>query len=171
MRHIVEVYKLLCVAIFDAVFRAHVLVLMMKVLAEFSKPHGRKSLLIEGIMIAAAQESIQPEYQHWLHARIVSPSHLGDIPCQFPRPGIALPAQAANAPQFLLGRCCRYAFRKNSHSGMILLGAFVAADNVVVENRLQIPTLTLCHLFFDHLGKMTAAVQSLLFSCDGEKNN
>ena len=49
---------------------------------------------------------------------------------------------------------------------MILLRALVAADNVVVEHGFQVPALLL-----RHLREMTAAVQSLLFAGDCEKNN
>src|SRR5712675_2363004 len=102
MRNVVEVYKLQRVAIFDAVLRTHVLMLMMKVLAIFCESHCRKSLLVEREMISTAQVTIQPENQQRLHAYIVSPPHLGDISRHLPRAGVTFATQPANAPQVLL---------------------------------------------------------------------
>src|SRR5450631_2290674 len=115
MRHVVEIDKLQSVAIFDAVLRAHVLMLMMKVLAIFGEPHCGKSLLVERVVITAAQVAIQPENQQWLNADVITPAHLGDISRHLPRSRVTLATQAANAPQFLLCRCRRNSFRKYSH--------------------------------------------------------
>src|SRR5450631_3107236 len=104
MRHVVEIDKLQSVAIFDAVLRAHVLMLMMKVLAIFGEPHRGKSLLVERVVISASKVAIQPEYQQRLHPRVISPPHLGDISRHLPRSRVALATQSANAPQVLLCR-------------------------------------------------------------------
>src|ERR1700691_1053139 len=117
-------------------------------------------------MVPAAQIPVQPENQLRLHARIVSPPHFGDIARQLPRSGIILPAQPANPANLLLRGRGRQALGKHSHHRMILLLAFVSADNVIVEHGLQVPAL-----FFRHLREMLASVQPLLFARDREKNN
>ena len=57
MRNVVKVYELRQVAIFDAVFSAYILMLVVVVLAEFGKTHRRKAGPIERKMIAAAQNT------------------------------------------------------------------------------------------------------------------
>ena len=59
-----------------------------------------------------------------------------------------------------------HSFGKNSHHAGVLSGARLPPDDVVVQGGFDIPSLLL-----RHLGKMFAAVQSLLFSRDGQENN
>ena len=165
-RHIVVVHRFRQIAILDAIFRAHVLVLMMKVFAKFREANGGESLLVERIVVAAAQKSIQPEHQHRLDASVIRAANIGDVPRQLPRCGVTFPAQAANSPDVLLGGRGGHPLREHSHHGTILLRALVAAHNVVVEDGCQIPSL-----IFRHLREMFAAVQPLLFPSHGKKNN
>ena len=132
--------------------------LVMKVLAKFSEAHRGKSLLIERRVVAAAQIPVQPEHQHRVHAHIfvISTAHIGDIARQLPRPGVVLPAQPANPPDFLLRRRGGQSLGKHAHHRMILLRALVAADNVIIQHRLEIPALIL-----RHLREVVAAVQAL----------
>src|SRR6266700_5048100 len=117
-------------------------------------------------MIAAPQVAIQPEHQPRLHAGIVDSSTLYDVPRHLPRREIAFPAQTADASDVLLSRRRRNSFGEDSHHRMILFGALVAADDVVIEHRFQFPTL-----IFRHLCEMMAAVQPLLFPRDRQKND
>src|SRR5581483_6454202 len=60
----------------------------------------------------------------------------------------------------------RNAFGENAHHARVLLCIAVAADDVVVENGFDVPSLLL-----RHLGKVLAAVQALFFSGHGKKND
>jgi len=60
---------------------------------------------------------------------------------------------------------------KDAYSIRVPPLAAVSAHDVVVEYDLELPALFFGHLFFDHLGEMTAAVKALLFSRDGQENN
>src|SRR5205807_1827371 len=99
MRHlsdIVEIHKPWQVAIFDAIFGTDVLVLVIVIFAEFRESHCGEALLIERIMIAAAQKTIESKDRHWLHATGVGPANLDDIAGQLARWRIAFAADGAN---------------------------------------------------------------------------
>ena len=61
IRHVIEVDELGQVAIFDAIFGAHVLMLMVVIFAVFSKPDRCEAVLVERCVIAAAQVAVGPE--------------------------------------------------------------------------------------------------------------
>src|SRR5208337_4993045 len=107
VRHIVEVDKLRQVSIFDAIgfILANVLMLMVVIFAEFGEPHGGKALLIERIVVASAEEAVQPEDQKRLHSGIVGAPDVGDVAGKLARSRVALSAEHSNAPDFRLA--CR----------------------------------------------------------------
>src|ERR1019366_9496024 len=94
------------VTVFDAVLGAHVLVLMVVVLAKFGKPHRRESLLVEREVIAAAQVTIVPEDQRGAESggRQILLGDGRDIARQLPRRAVALTAQRTTQVQLLFGR-------------------------------------------------------------------
>ena len=79
---------------------AHVLMLMVVVLAEFGETHGSEALLIERIVIAAAQETVEAEDQNRLHSGIVRPSDVDDVAGKFSRSRVALTAEHSNTLDF-----------------------------------------------------------------------
>src|SRR6266446_5482899 len=140
--------------------------LMIEIFAEFGEPHRSEALLIERIVVAAAQESVQTEDEQWLYSGIVRTPHVGDVAGEFARSRVALSSKRANSLDFSLACCRRQAFRKNAHHARILSWTEVASHNVIVQNRFEFPRLLL-----GHLGEVLAAVQTLLFTRNRQKNN
>src|SRR5579872_1914946 len=102
MRDVIEIDELGQIAVFDAVFSADILMLVMKILAILREAHRGQSLLIEGIMIAAAQVAIQAEDEQSLDAGLIRAVHIRDVARQLPRSRIVLAAQRANAADILI---------------------------------------------------------------------
>ena len=168
MRHIVEVHKFRQVSIFDAVVvvLTNVLMLMVEIFAEFGEPHGGEALLIESVVVASAQEAVQPEDQKRLDPGMVRASDVGDVAGKFARSRVTLSAEHSNSLDFSLARRRRQPFGKHAHHARILFRTEVASYNVVVQNSFELPCLLL-----GHLGEVLAAVQALLFSRDRQKND
>src|SRR3954465_3049308 len=166
MSHVIVVHKFWQIAILDTVFHPHVLMLMVVVLAKLCEAHGGKSLLIEGIMIATAQITIQSKDEHRFQAHIIATVHVRDISRQLTGARIALSSQTAYPPHILLGSGGWHPFREHTHDCMILLRTLVPAHNIVIENGLDIPSLIL-----GHFREVVAAVQSLFFSRHRQENN
>src|SRR6267378_7847954 len=66
--YVIEIHELWQVAVFDAVFGADVLVLVVVIFTEFRKSHGGKALLIERIVVASAQKPVDTKDGHRLNA-------------------------------------------------------------------------------------------------------
>src|SRR5579871_6767484 len=112
-------------------------------------------------MVATPQVAIQPEGQSGFYAGVVSAAHLGNVASNLPRSRIAFSPKIANQSKIAIAGCNRHSLGKHPNSGWILLRAAIAADDVIVEDRLNIPPLGL-----RHLREVSAAVQALLFACD-----
>src|SRR5467141_3952888 len=140
--------------------------LMIEIFAEFGEPHRSEALLIERIVVAAAQKAVQTEDEQWLHSGIVRTPHVGDVAGEFARSRVALSAEHANSLDFSLARRRWQTFGKHAHHTRILLRTAVASHNVIVQNRFEFPRLLL-----GHLGEVLTAIQTLLFSSDRQENN
>ena len=142
--------------------------LMVKILAKLREAYRGESLPIEGIVVAAAQITVQPEYQHGFHAHyiLIGAAHIGDIARHLPRWRIVLAAQPADPADLLLRGRGGKSLGKDAHNRAILLRALVSADNVIVQYGFDIPGLLFCHL-----REVLAAVQSLLFTRHCQKDN
>src|SRR5205807_6637584 len=165
-RSVLEIHELRQVTVLDAIFGANVLVLMVEVFPVLGKADGGESLLVEGVMVATPQVTVETENQQRLDPGIVGAADLGDVAREFAGTRIALAAQVTDLAQLLLIGRDRDPFGENAHHACVLLGALVATHNVVVEHGLDIPALLL-----RHGGEMPAAVQSLLFAGDRQKND
>src|SRR5213594_621461 len=73
IRHVIEVDELGQIAIFDAIFGAHVLMLVVVIFAEFGKSDRREAVLVERRVIASAQIAIRPEYKKWRNIWRIGP--------------------------------------------------------------------------------------------------
>src|SRR3979409_79170 len=96
------------------------LMVMIKIFAKFGEAHGGKTLLIERIVVASAQEAVQAENQKRLHSGIVRAPDVGDVAGKLARSRIALSSERANTLDLSLVCCCRQAFGKNTHHARIL---------------------------------------------------
>jgi len=140
--------------------------LMVKIFAEFGEAHGSEALLIERVVVAAAQEAVEAEDEKRLYSGIVRAPDVGDKAGKLARCRVALSAEHANTPDFSLA-CHRWqAFGKHAYHARILLRTAVASHDVIVQNRFELPRLLL-----GHLGEVLAAVQTLLFSSDRQEND
>src|SRR5229473_3616503 len=140
--------------------------LMIVVFAEFGEAHGGEALLIESVVVAAAQKAVQPEDQKRLHSGIVRAPDVGDVAGKLARRRVAFPAEGSNSTDFSLARRGWQTFGKHADHARTLLRTPVASHNVIVQDGFDFPPLLL-----GHLGEVLAAVQTLLFSGDGQKNN
>src|SRR5690348_135854 len=96
--------------------------LMVEVFAPLSKSDGGEALLIEGVVIAAAQEAIEAELQNRLEVSggEISSADAGNRAGEFPRWPVALQPEAKCALD-LLGRGGRgYALREDTNPGLVL---------------------------------------------------
>jgi len=75
-------------------------------------------------------------------------------------------AEHSNPPDFSFAGRRWQSLGKHAHDARILLRTTVAAYNVVIQDGFELPPLLL-----GHLGEMFAAVQTLFFSRDRQKNN
>jgi len=57
--------------------------LMVEVFPKFREPHGGKPLLIERVVVASAQEAVEPEDEKRLHSGIIGPPDVGDVASDF----------------------------------------------------------------------------------------
>src|SRR3984893_15991214 len=126
--------------------------LMIEVFAKFGEAHGGEALLIERIVVAAAQESVQTEDEKRLHSGIVRTPHVGDVAGKLARNRVTFAAERPNSLDVSLAGRCRQAFGKQAHHARILSWTDVASHNVVIQNGFQLPRLLL-----GHLSKMLAA--------------
>src|SRR5581483_9238402 len=108
--------------------------------------HGGESLLVERIMITAAQIAIQAEDQHRLDARVISAPNIRDIARQFARTRVTLASEPANSADIRLRSRDWHAFREHAHDRRILLRALVSANDIVIQDRFELPALILGHL-------------------------
>ena len=76
----------------DAILDAHILMLMVVVLAIFRKADTREALLIERVVISTTQITIKAELQERLHSRVVGPSDFRNVAGELAGDGIALAA-------------------------------------------------------------------------------
>src|SRR5207247_1364834 len=156
---VIKIYELGQVAIFNTIFRSHILVLVMVVLAILSKAYCRKSLLIKRNVIAAPKIAVEAEHQHRLEAYFIGTCDFGDVAGDLAGGGIAVTAEIANELQLGVGGGNGHAFGKDAHHAWILLRIAVATYDVVVEHCFNVPPFRLRHLC-----EMMAAVQALLFA-------
>src|SRR5947209_56463 len=140
--------------------------LMVEIFAEFGEAHRGEALLIERIVVAPTQKAVQAEDEQWLYSGIVRTPHVGDVAGEFARSRVALSAEHANSLDFSLARRRWQTFGKHAHHTRILLRTAVASHNVIVQNRFEFPRLLL-----GHLGEVFAAVQTLLFTRNRQKNH
>ena len=98
---------------------------------------------------------------------VVSSAHFGDVARQLARdPNRFRHPVRESRRNLLLVAAAGTPSENTRTTEWILLRALVAADDVVVQHRLEIPALALCHL-----REMLAAVQTLLLAGDRQKNN
>src|SRR6266404_5261979 len=101
--------------------------LMIKIFAKFGESNGGKTLLIERIVVASAQEAVQAENQKRLHSGIVRAPDVGDVTGKFARRRVALSSEHSNSPDFRLARdrqkndccresCCARSFAQNTRA-------------------------------------------------------
>src|SRR5258706_6222071 len=140
--------------------------LMVEIFAEFGEANSGEALLIERVMVAAAKEPVEPKDRKRLHPCIVGAPDVGDVACKLARSRVALSAEHSNPPDFSLAGRRWQSFGKHAHDAQILLRTTVAPHNVVIQNGFELPPLLL-----GHLGEVFAAVQTLFFSRDRQKNN
>ncbi len=146
--------------------------LMIVVLAKLGKAHCCVSLLVKGNMIASAQIAVSAgrpaaAETSW-PADIPARSRQCSVPtgvtgCRFRRP----PSESAGPA--LSSAVRRNAFGEHAHHMRILQCVprrLIAADDIVVQRCLNIPALRL-----GHFGEMCAAIQALLLSGDGKKDD
>src|SRR5712671_4983127 len=92
-----------------------------------------------------------------------------DVAGQFAGRGIAFSAQVAYTANVGFRGRRGNAFRKYADPVVILgriTGSAVAADDVIIQHSLKLPAL-----FFGHFGKVSASVQPLFLTRDGEEDD
>ena len=143
---------------------------MVVIFAPLGEAHGGKSFTIERSMVAAAQITVEAENQGGLKScREIRAAHFRDRSRELAGRRIALAAECPQQLQLGFRSGGGHTFGENAHGVGILLpiaGGAIAADNVVVQRRLDLPAL-----LFRHFGKVGAAIKALLFAGDGEENN
>src|SRR5579864_1592288 len=95
-RGVFEIHELRQVPVFDAIFGANVLVLMVEVFPVLGKADGGESLLVKGVMVATPQVTVETENQQRLDSGIVGAADFGDVAREFAGTRIALAAQVTN---------------------------------------------------------------------------
>src|ERR1700676_5022402 len=132
---------------------------MVVVFAKLGEAHGGISLLVERSVIAAPQITVRTKYQHRLDTCGISATDLGNGAREISGGGISLGSKTTDLAYFGVGRSHWYAFGKHPHYAGVLLRTAVAAYDVVVQHRFNVPAC--CP---GHLCEMAAAIQSLLFA-------
>src|SRR5262249_28460082 len=113
--HVVVIHKLGQITKFDAVFRAWVLVLVVKIFAVLGKADRGKALVVERGMVAAAQVAVAAEDQQRAElAEVVGRADFLYVAGQFARRRIVLAPGGADTPQIRLGGARGEALRENA---------------------------------------------------------
>src|SRR5437870_9175721 len=80
IRHVIEVDELGQIAVFDAIFGAHVLMLVVIIFAVFGKLDRCEAVLVERCVIASAKLAVGPEYKKWRNTwRLRSEEHTSEL--------------------------------------------------------------------------------------------
>ena len=147
---------------------------MVEILAILGETHRGKTFLIERSVVTAATKTVRTHFEHRakcsaVHRSPINASDLADVACQFARGGVALVSSAANSTNLLLRCGVEDSFGEYAHDVFVLqriAGRGVAADDVIVKRRAEIPILAL-----RQLRDVLAAEQTLLFTGDSQKDD
>lgn len=118
---VVEVVVLDQVAVLHAVFDADVLVLVVEVLAPFGEADSGEAVLVEGGVVAAAEEAVAPEFENRVEARggrrggVGSPN-VGDGAGKLAGGRVALITKRQDAPNLLRRSVSGDVFREDADS-------------------------------------------------------
>src|SRR3984957_4805692 len=140
--------------------------LMIEIFTILGEAYRGVSLLVEGIMIAAAQVAVETKNEQRLYSKVIGGTNLCDVARQFPRRRIAFAAERTNLLELFVIGGDGHALGKHAHHPRSLPDTCGPAHNVVVQHGKDVPSPLL-----RHLRKVAAAVQSLLFAGDGEKDD
>src|SRR6266480_2271958 len=94
--HVVEIHELGYIAVFNATFSAHILMLVMVIFAVLSEAYRGKSLLVKRNVIPAAKVAVEAEDQHRLQAYFIGTCDFCDVAGDLARWGIALSSEIAD---------------------------------------------------------------------------
>src|SRR5205823_12081211 len=117
-------------------------------------------------MVSATKISVEAEFQQRRNTGFINSGNLSDISREFARRRIVLAAKSANHAYVPLTGFVGNALRKYTHTLPILTRALVSTNNVIVQHGLDVPAS-----FLGHFSEVLAAVESLLLTSDGEKND
>src|SRR6185312_1978328 len=143
--------------------------LMMEVLAVLGHTNGGESFFVEGSVIASAQKTVAAKDESRLKLRQILLRGSPQIARELPRWRIVLQPEITKTIQILSLERRRNSLREDAHRVFALKRVSrrsVAADDIVVQRALNLPALFACHL-----REVLRAVEPLLFSSDGEKND
>src|SRR5262249_39928111 len=143
---------------------------VVEIFTVLGEAHSGEALVIEGAVIAAAQVAVATKDQlGGKLAKIIGFTDGIDVSGQQAGGGIILSAHGGYAAKVGLGGGRGNALREHPHPVAVLqriARGTIAADDIVIQHSLQLPAL-----LFGHLGEVRAAVESLFFSGNGEKND
>jgi hypothetical protein len=124
----------------NAIFDAHILVLMFVLLVDFSKPHGRKASFKKWNMITAAPIAVAPVHQHHLELLHVSIAYFLYKTAQLTRSRIVLAANTTSCGCFCSGFVTGNSLRKHSYIAAITntIATQRIADDVIGEHRFKV---------------------------------
>ena len=156
-----EVDRVGHVAVGDAVLRPQILMLAVVVLVRFGQPHRRVAEIVEGAVVAAAAEPVEPVDQLRPHRRLHQRGDPMDVSGQLP--GVAVHFAAHHPARAGLGLRFRRRHRLREdperHVVDVAADAGGVADDVVVEHALDRPPVLL-----RVLRQLVPAEQSLLLA-------
>ena len=147
--------------------------LVVEVLAPLGEADGGEAVLVEGGVIAAAEEAVAAELEHGIEARSrrrdrVGTADVGNRARELAGGRIALIAKCQDAPNLLGRGVGGDIFGEDADSMRVLTlvpGCTIAADDVVVEDGFELPAFLL-----REVGEVFAAEQVLFFAGDGDKD-
>ena len=190
--NVAGVDKLEQITVFDSVFGAHSLVLMVEVLAPFGEANGRETLAVEAAVVATAQIAVVAQSHDGTEGRQqvdkagasvprsgrrrvqlsrleVCRRQLGDGAGEFTRRGVVLASERQDLA-LLLRRCRRGDRLGKDPNGVFALlslsGGGVATDDVIIEHGDERPAFG-----FGERGEVMRSIEALFFPGDSDEDD
>jgi hypothetical protein len=194
---IAEVDVLQEIAELSAVFYADVLVLVVEVLGPLGEANGGEALLIEGAVVAAAEEAVAAEDENGVEGRDHAHGHVAwlaggrvggqalrggtevggadvdDGAGELAGGGVAFGAEGLDGAELVGGGVGGDAFGEDADGGLVLDvgGCGVAGGGVPADDVVVEDSFELPVFFVGEFGEVGAAVEALLFSGYGNEDD
>src|ERR1700691_4856829 len=114
--------------------------LMIEIFTILGEAYRGVSLLVEGVMIAAAQVAVETKNEQRLYSKVIGGTNLCDVARQFPRRRVAFAAERANLLELFVIGGDGHTLGKHAYHAWILPDTFVTTHNVVVQNGHNVPS-------------------------------